>query len=204
LLKSGETFDDMVTKKCKLERDYDKIRLDTIKFMSFVRYRYRPHDFKVNDIVKVQEKTRNLRNRFVNSYRFQLAHGTNGDKPYDIGDNEFYWFNLAGTKIFYVIPEEYLIDGQKIRANISLHIKDMSPRDNYDDQWTYKFRFSYDTINQPEESARLLKMFEDKELEMALDMDIIAEERPETSLDNEMNDLNIGSDFGVEESKECN
>ena len=39
---------------------------------------------------------------------------------------------------------------------------------------------------------------------MALDMDIIAEERPETSLDNEMNDLNIGSDFGVEESKECN
>lgn len=80
----------------------------------------------------------------------------------------------------------------------------MPQKDNYDDQWTYKFRFSYDTINQPEEKVRLLKMFEDKELEMALDMDIIAEERPETSLDNEMNDLNIGSDFGVEETKECN
>ena len=39
----------------------------------------------------------------------------------------------------------------------------MPPRINYHDQWTYKFRFSYDTINQPEESARLLKMFEEKE-----------------------------------------
>jgi|TARA_R110001592_G_scaffold76692_1_gene231307 hypothetical protein len=62
----------------------------------------------------------------------------------------------------------------------------MPQKDNYDDQWTYKFRFSYDTINQPEEIARLLKMFEDKELEMRLSL--------------EMNNLEIG----VEESKDEN
>ena len=81
----------------------------------------------------------------------------------------------------------------------------MPQKDNYDDQWTYKFRFSYDTINQPEEKERLLKMFEDKELEMALDVIVDnPEERQESSLDNEISDLYIWTDFGVEESKECN
>jgi hypothetical protein len=203
LLKSGETFDDMIDKNHKLEREYEKIRLDTIRFMNFVRYRSRPHDFKVNDVVKVQEKTFNIKKGRINSYSFNLTHGKNHVKPYDIGDNEFYWFNLAGTKIFYVIPEEYLIDGNKIRTLLSLHIMNM-PRENYHDQWTYKFRFSYDTINQPEEKSRLLKMFEDKELEMALDVIVdINEERVVSSLDNVMSDLNIGIDFGVEETKEC-
>ena len=79
----------------------------------------------------------------------------------------------------------------------------MPPRINYHDQWTYKFRFSYDTINQPEEKSRLLKMFEDKELEMALDVTVDSpEERVVSSLDNEMSDINIDTDFGVEESKE--
>jgi transposase len=211
LLKSGETFDDMIDKNQKLERKYEKIRLDTIRFMNFVRYRNRPHDFKVNDIVNVQEKTRNKDNRCVNAYHFNLVHsdgsanGQKKNKPYDIGDNEFYWLNLAGTKIFYVIPEEHLLDGNKIRDNISLHRINMPPRDNYNDQWTYKFRFSYDTISQPEEKSRLLKMFEDKELEMALD---VIMDNPEecvvSSLDNYMRDLNIGTDFGFEESKEEN
>ena len=117
LLKSGETFDDMVNEKKKIEREYEKIRLNTIRFMNFVRYRNRPHDFKVNDIVKVQEKTRNIRKGFINSYRFDLkksdgtVNGLKKYKPYDIGDNEFYWLNLSGTKIFYVIPEEYLKKG---------------------------------------------------------------------------------------------
>lgn len=186
LLKSGETFDDMITEKNKLERKYEKIRLDTIRFMNFVRYRNRPHDFKVNDIVNVQEKTRNRDKRCVNSYKFNLSHGTSGNKPYDIGDNEFYWLNLAGTKIFYVIPEELLKKENKIRTLLSLHIMNMPPRDNYHDQLTYKFRFSYDTINQPEEKSRLLKMFEDKEREILLSL--------------EMNNLEIG----VEETKEEN
>ncbi len=186
LLKSGETFDDMVNEKQKLEREYEKIRLNTIRFMSFVRYRNRPHDFKVNDIVKVQEKTRNIITGRVNSYRFHLTHSNgsvNGQKkykPYDIGDNEFYWLNLAGTKIFYVIPEEYLKKGEKIIDEISLNTNEISSLSSY------KFRFSYDTINQPEERARLLKMFEDKELEMLLSL--------------EMNNIEIG----VEESKDEN
>lgn len=189
LLKSGEMFDDMIPETCKVERQYEKIRLNTITFMNFVRYRNRPHDFKVNDIVNVQEKSCNLEKGRVNSYKFHLkkSDGEKKYKPYDIGDNEFYWFNLAGTQIFYVIPEEHLIDGNKIRTLLYLHIMNM-PRENYHDQWTYKFRFSYDTINQPEESARLLKMFEEKEIEMALDI--------------EMNELDIGTDFGVEESKD--
>ncbi|AII17072.1 hypothetical protein JO84_gp358 [Aureococcus anophagefferens virus] len=186
LLKSGETFDDMVGKKQKLEREYEKIRSNTIDFMNFVRYKYRPHDFKVNDIVKVQEKTKNQNEGKFSSYEFNLSHGKSGITPYDIGDNEFYWFNLAGTKIFYVIPEDCLKKEKKIRTYLSLHIKHMPPRENYHDQWTYKFRFSYDTINQPEEKARLLKMFEDKELEMLLSL--------------EMNNLEIG----VEESKDEN
>ncbi|AII17035.1 hypothetical protein JO84_gp140 [Aureococcus anophagefferens virus] len=185
LLKSGETFDDMVSETQKLERKYEKIRLNTIRFMNFVRYKSRPYDFKVNDIVKFQEKTSNLKEGRVNSYKFDLTHCANG-KPYDIGDNEFYWFNLAGTKIFYVIPEELLKKEKKIRDNISLHIMNMPQRDNYHDEWTYKFRFSYDTINQPKERSRLLKMFEDKEREIQLSL--------------EMNNLEIG----VEESKDEN
>jgi len=186
LLKSGETFDDMITEKYKLEREYEKLRLNTIKFINFVRYRHRPHDFKVNDIVKVQEKTRNIRKGFINSYRFDLKKNDGKidkqqkHKPYDIGDNEFYWLNLSGTKIFYVIPEEYLKKGEKIIDEISLNTNEISSK------WTYKFRFSYDTINQPEEKSRLLKMFEDKEREMRLSL--------------EMNNLEIG----VEESKDEN
>ena len=98
-----------------------------------------------------------------------------------------------------------MIKDKKIRTSLNLHVDTTKENyhNRYSDQWTYKFRFSYDTINQPEESARLLKMFEDKELEMTLD--VIAdnpEERSESSLDNKMSDLNIGIDFGVEESKD--
>ena len=168
LLKSGEEFDDMLPKTKKLEREYEKIRLNTIKFMKFVRYRNRPHDFIVNGI-KVQEKTVNKKKGTDTSYQFPLKHGRGKKKPYDIGDNAFYWLNLAGTRIFCVIPEEPLKDPKKrgkLITSKTLNTNAMPP------DWT----FSYDTINQPEEKARLLKMFgveEDKELEMRLSLQML-------------------------------
>ena len=181
LLKSGDTFDDMLPKKKQLEREYEKIRLNTIKFMKFSRYRNRPHDFIVNGGIKVQEKTVNKTKTkgSGDSYQFPLtkSNGSGNKRPYDVGDNAFYWLNLAGTRIFCVIPEEHLIDQRgKIQTSKTLNTNAMPP------DWTY----SYDTINQPPEKARLLKMFgvEDNELEMQLSL--------------QMDNLEIG----VEESKD--
>ena len=71
--------------------------------------------------------------------------GLDKSQPYAIVDNDFYWFNLAGTKYFYVIPSNLLERNGRIRNNLTLHKKfktqEENTRFNYNDAWTYDFRF---------------------------------------------------------------
>lgn len=91
------------------------------------------------------------------SYRFLLKCNKG---RYNQGDNDFYWFNLAGTNIFYVIPEQKLLDGDVVRSQLTLHSEEGEKHVSYKDNWTSEYKFNYDTINEEGERNRLVSMIE--------------------------------------------
>ena len=117
-------------------------------------------DFVINDCVRVQEKTRDCRVNSSNSHKFPLhkSDGCHKIQQYNVGDNNLYWFNLCGTDIFYVIPENSLLDNannNKIRSTITLHADMKKNPHCYKDIWTYDYRFSYEDMNRADEKEIL-------------------------------------------------
>ncbi len=82
-------------------------------------------------------------------------------QPYQKGDNDFYWFHVKNTKIFYVVSELKLIKGgiiatdeQKGRKKFNLTEAKL---------WLQDYEFNYDTINEHDNKNKLLNMFAKKE-----------------------------------------
>lgn len=107
--------------RCDLEDYFINIRESKLSFLSFAL----PHrnssvyDFTVNDY-KVQEKSISLDNRKKKTMAFKLAKN-NGSirsdgkkfhkcKPYEKGDNDFYWLWCKESPFFYIIPEDILFE----------------------------------------------------------------------------------------------
>ncbi|AII16996.1 hypothetical protein JO84_gp330 [Aureococcus anophagefferens virus] len=133
--------------KYKLEIEHIHLRIDTFsEIFDMKEISGKAFDFIINDSIKIQEKTVNAEPKCNgNSFKFKLAKSDEKGKyqPYAINDNDFYWFNLAGTKYFYVIPSELLERDRNIRDSLTLHkefnINTRGPK--YNDKWTYDFRF---------------------------------------------------------------
>ncbi|AII17040.1 hypothetical protein JO84_gp117 [Aureococcus anophagefferens virus] len=131
----------------KLEVEHIHLRIDTFsEIFDMEEISGKAFDFIIDDYIRVQEKTKNPREHCNgNSFKFDLKKSDGGGKsqPYAIDDNNFYWFNLAGTKYFYVIPSHLLEKNRKIRGNITLHKKfnPITRGTQYKDKWTYDFRF---------------------------------------------------------------
>jgi hypothetical protein len=68
------------------------------------------YDFMIGD-KKIQEKDGSL-NKTETSNRFYLSkkQGKNKSQCYEKGDNDYYWLNCKNSNIFYVIPENILIE----------------------------------------------------------------------------------------------
>lgn len=106
-----------VSKNVSIEQKFKKLREIKITFLNYeydqiegLRY-----DFKINGY-KIQEKYSNRTIDNLERICFSL-HKYGGRKnkktfniPYDIGDNDFYWFHLKDELLFYIIPESILIN----------------------------------------------------------------------------------------------
>jgi len=150
LEKSFSELELLCNENKKLEIKYIRIRQETLsKVFDMEEINFCAVDFIIDGFVRVQEKTKNYKNNIENSFEFTLKKGgKNNNTHYCIDDNEFYWFNLAGTDYFYVIPSNSLKDEKdknKIRQNLMLHkefkTEKENKRRNYNDAWTYDFRF---------------------------------------------------------------
>ena len=138
----------LCNEKYKLEVEYIHLRIDTFReIFDMEEISGGAVDFIIDDSIKVQEKTKNHSDVNGNSFLFTLqkSDGHVKSQPYAIDDNDFYWFNLAGTKYFYVIPSQLLEKDEKIRNHLTLHkefkTQEENTRFNYNDAWTYDFRF---------------------------------------------------------------
>ena len=151
-----ETIMCPISKKVQLEYEYRSLRENSIKYFDFKTLYSENTDFMVND-KRFQEKTRNRNPTCRDSYPFHLKCNKG---RYNQGDNDFYWFNLAGTNIFYVIPEQKLLDGDVVRRTITLHSEEGEKHVSYKDNWTSEYKFNYDTINEEGERNRLVSMIE--------------------------------------------
>ena len=145
----------------KLEYEHRILREKSIKYFDFKTLYAEHTDFMV-DNKRFQEKTKNHDPKCPEptSYHFALLLHNTKRRYYKKGDNDFYWFNLAGTNIFYVIPEQKLLDGDVVRRTITLHSDEGKRHWHYKDNWTSEYKFNYETINEEGERNRLVSMIE--------------------------------------------
>jgi hypothetical protein len=150
----------LCNEKCSLEIEYIHKRIDTFsEIFDMKEISGGAVDFIIDDSINVQEKTvTELDTCNGNSFQFTInkRDGCVSHQPYAIDDNDFYWFNLANTNYFYVIPSNLLERNGKIRNNLRLHKEFKTEKENkrwkYTDAWSYGFRFD---ITNPEDRLAL-------------------------------------------------
>jgi hypothetical protein len=144
----------LCTKKKQIEIKYIRKRQETLsKVFVMKEIDNCAVDFEIDEIVKVQEKTKNHTDVKGNSFFFKLEKGSKNNKiPYHIDDNDFYWLNLACTDYFYVIPSKLMEKDGNIRQNLTLHKEFKTEKENkrwkYTDSWTYDYRFDWTKLLQ--------------------------------------------------------
>ena len=77
-------------------------------------------------------------------------------KPYDKGDNDYYWFNWKDKNTFYVIPERELVNRGFITNENSMGHPSIAFTLNKD--WIDNYKFSYDTINEKKNKQKWVVM----------------------------------------------
>jgi hypothetical protein len=136
------------------EQDFRKYRESKIDFIKFEydEMEATTYDFKIGNY-KIQEKVTKLNKE--NRYLFFMckSNGITNKKinhiQYDIGDNDFYWLNCENKKIFFVIPEQILVEKQlvgniKNKLSLKVTIKDiLHPLSS----WLQPYMFDYDNID---------------------------------------------------------
>lgn len=135
-----------LSKTTIVEYYYRNLRINKINFLNFIENEIQGEvfDFKICD-KKVQEKVTS-KNKKWNYYDFNLSKcdGRGNKKiPYQIGDNDFYWFNCKDTSFFYVIPEKILIDQGFIKNKTSIIISN----ENKNKLWLNEYCFDYDNLD---------------------------------------------------------
>lgn len=152
-------FDDLnepISLAMKLEYAYVLKRESTIGFLKFDRNAITGavYNFKVGNL-KFQENVvskQTGKNTFVANISKNSRQQTR--KPYDIGDNDFYWINLNdSSEDFFVVSEHAMISNGFIETSNEKGHMYLSIQSN---PWIYKFKFNYGTINTEHEKERLL------------------------------------------------
>jgi len=153
------TFEDLDTplsETVKIEYKYKKLRELHISFINFINNEHEGEvfDFKIGN-KKIQEKVATIRNVNRQEYLFNLhkscgiknKNGNRSRQNYKIGDCDFYWLHCKDTTIFYVIPENILIEKGYIGSSDgklkSLHISNTNKKTF----WTKEYLFNYDYLD---------------------------------------------------------
>ena len=110
------------------------------------------YDFMIGN-KKIQEKVGGHLHKNTNSHHFTLSKmkgRINGKKirqTYEVGDCHFYWLNCKNTSLFYVIPENKLIETGFL-GNLDGKIKSLTiSTTNKKTFWTKDYLFDYDNLN---------------------------------------------------------
>jgi hypothetical protein len=154
------------THTATLERKFSDNREKIITFLNFVRppMNGMVYDFLINN-KKIQEKVCKVIKSKTNSAAIAKAGGRITSKkgkkmvnkvPYEEGDNDFYWIHERNTNFFYVIPEGELIKQKFIKTKTQDGLIVFNT--NKQQPWLGPYKFSYITINTPNEKNRLLKL----------------------------------------------
>lgn len=146
-----DTIDIPVNINTQTEQLFRKLREQNVD----INFQYPEVQHSVCDFTfegkRFQEKVGNS-SKGNNGICFTLhkRNGQNGLQSYVKGDNDFYWLHEPNKKLFYVLPEQELIDRELISQTAggkqkSIYIcSGVETSKNY---WTEKYKFEYDNLN---------------------------------------------------------
>lgn len=106
------------------------------------------YDFMINNY-RIQEKVCGKIND-RNAYNVSLYRRINKNtfKAYKKGMNNFYWFHIDETDIFYIIPEKILIENNKIEDDIIIKNKPIfNIYINKNNMWYSKYKYTYTDLD---------------------------------------------------------
>ena len=71
--------------------------------------------------------------------------GKRAQQCYDIGDNDYYWLNADDKQLFYVFPEQILIEKGYIGYKGKKQLK-INPKETTHNGWIQPYKFNYNSI----------------------------------------------------------
>lgn len=153
-----EKLNEPISPAMKLEYKYVLLREKTISFLNFIRNNITGavYNFKVGNL-KFQESVVSKQHKKNSCYINMCKNSRQKTKkPYDVGDNDFYWFNINDeTETFYVVPENALIESGHIQT-------ESQPGEMYlsigTTEWLFRYMFNYKTISDTNEKDRLVSL----------------------------------------------
>jgi hypothetical protein len=145
------------------EKEFYRYRESKIDFLDFtyndmegIVYDFKIGEKKVQEKVGCIDKIKNV-NVFCLWKNNGKLNGKQNSKCYDVGDNDYYWLNADDKKLFYVIPEQILIE--KGYVGYTGHKKQLkiNPKETKYNEWIQPYKFNYNSFGLFEKN-RLLKI----------------------------------------------
>ena len=107
---------------------------------------------------KIQEKVASPNGKLSHQVNLHVSNGRLNKKqqykPYEKGDNDFYWFWIPNENDFYIFPEQILVDKKLIQDNNNLNDKDIHMTINETLYSEYKY-----SLNDPQLKYKLILLF---------------------------------------------
>jgi hypothetical protein len=103
------------------------------------------YDFMIGN-KKIQEKVGSISdNSMSNRFYLSKCNGKNKKQCYQKGDNDFYWLNCKNSNIFYVVPENILIENNIVDTQDKKPCEiTIGPKTNL---WIKEYEFDYEKPN---------------------------------------------------------
>jgi hypothetical protein len=112
------------------------------------------YDFKIGEL-KIQEKVGGIRKNRKDTFMFTICKNNGkvnkkqNQMQYQVGDNDFYWFNCPDKKCFFVIPEKELIVKDFIGSTSNKKCFSVNPSFVYSSayHWLKPYLFDYEDVD---------------------------------------------------------
>ena len=149
------------------EKEFYRYRESKLDFLDFTYNDMEGmvYDFKIGD-KKIQEKVGYI-DKVKNSNVFCLwknngkLNGNREQKCYEIGDNDYYWLNADDKKLFYVIPEQILVDKGYVAYNDYKKQLKINQNETKYNGWIQPYKFDYTSFSLLDKNRllKILKLF---------------------------------------------
>jgi len=202
--------------QCKIPRTlascqellYAKRRIERLEFFSFEKPQFdgTVYDFIMNGF-KHQEKVSTYVAK-KDCYLCQLGKRASNEKQrqyYQVGDNDFYWFWIKDSTIFYVVPELILLDQKCIVAKNETKegykMMCLYPHRKVQSKYNFLEEYKFDLDNLNQEQMKILLKPTGKELNL-YEIDIKKIPKIFSSENYETQDVVIANDNSIENCDE--